>query len=61
VFYIDYKENRSIGVLAKNFVDLYVMSFEGVTRSVPSDELLSLTDLNQRMGTLRIISNIASW
>lgn len=61
MFYIDYKENGSISVFAKNFIDLYVVSFEGIASGVPSDELLSLTDLDWSGCTLRIMSNMASW
>jgi len=57
---IDNQENRSISILAEDLVNLNVMSLEGIPSGIPSNKFLALTDLNDSMGTLRIISNIAS-
>ena len=58
---INDEEYRFIGVLSKHFVDLDVMSPEGVTGRVPSDKLFLLTDLHYTPNTFLIMSNIDSW
>lgn len=61
MFDIDDQKDGAIGILAENLVNLHIMSLEGVTSGVPADELLLLADLGGDRGTLRIMSNMASW
>jgi hypothetical protein len=61
VFDIDYEEDGPVGVLAEDFVYLYVVRFEAVAGGVPADKFLFLTDLGGDGGTLRIMSNMDSW
>lgn len=61
MFDVDDKEDGTVSVLAEDLVDLYVVALEGVAGGVPPDESLALADLSGGTGTLRIMSNMASW
>ena len=58
---IDHQEDGLVAVLPEDLVDLDVVGLEGVTRGVPTDELLLLADLGGERCTFFIMSSICSW